>query len=84
MATTALCMGVNFPDVQYIINWGPARTILNQHQEAGRAGRDGMKSHVIVIYHGQQVSHCEQEVKDFVRTKGRFCVSAYKTLDATI
>ena len=62
VATNALCMGVNFPDVRYIINWGPARTILDQHQEAGRAGRDGKKSHVIVIYHGQQVSHCEQEV----------------------
>jgi superfamily II DNA/RNA helicase len=27
VATTALCMGVNFPDLRYIINWGPARTI---------------------------------------------------------
>ena len=44
IATTALCMGVNFPDVRYIVNWGPARSILDQHQEAGRAGRDGKKS----------------------------------------
>ena len=84
IATTALCMGVNFPDVRYIVNWGPARSILDQHQEAGRAGRDGKKSHVIIIYHGQQVGHCEQEVKDFVRAKGCYRVAAYKTLDATI
>ena len=84
IATTALCMGVNFPDVRYIVNWGPARSILDQHQEAGRAGRDGEKSHVVVIFHGQQVGHCEQEVKDFVRAKGCFRVAAYKTLDASI
>ena len=49
IATTALCMGVNFPDVWFIINWGPARSILDQHQEAGRAGRDGKRAHVVVI-----------------------------------
>lgn len=60
-------MGVNFPDVCYIINFGRARTILDQHQQAGRAGRDGKLAHVIVIYHGQQVGPCEKEVKDFIR-----------------
>ena len=84
IATTTLCMGVNFPDVRYIVNRGPTRSILDQHQEAERAGRDGKKSHVIIVYHGQQVGHCEQEVKDFVRAKGCYCVAAYKTLDATI
>ena len=84
IATTALCMGVNFPDVRYIVNWGPTRSILNQYQEAGRAGRDRKKSHVIIIFHGQQVGHCEQEVKDFVCAKGCYRVAAYKTLDVTI
>ena len=41
MTSTALSMGVNFPDIRYVINWGPARNMLDQHQEAGRAGRDG-------------------------------------------
>lgn len=45
IATTALSMGVNFPDIRFIINWGPARNILDQHQEAGRAGRDGKSQH---------------------------------------
>ena len=84
IATTALCMGVNFPDVCFIINWGPARLILDQPQEAGRAGRDGKRAHVVVIYHGQQVGHCEQQIKDFVRIKGCFRVAAYKSLDDTI
>ena len=84
VATTALCMGVNFPDVRFIVNWGPARSILDQHQGAGRGGRDGKKSHVVIIYHGQQVGHCKPEVKDFVRAKGCFGIAAYKTLDSSI
>ena len=70
VASTALSMGVNFPDIRYIINWGPARSLLDQHQEAGRAGRDGLPSHIQIIYHGQQLSHCEDDVKEFVKTTG--------------
>lgn len=58
VASSALSMGVNFPDVRYVINWGPARNLLDQLQEAGRAGRDGIQSHNIIIYHGQQLIHC--------------------------
>lgn len=84
IATTVLCMGVNFPDVRYIMNWRPARSILDQHEEAGRAGRDGEKSHIFVLYQGQQAAHCEQEVKDFIRAKGCLRVAAYLSLDAII
>ena len=84
VASTALSMGVNFPDVRYIINWGPARDILTQHQEIGRAGRDGKLSHSIVLYHGQQLSQCEQAVKDFVKANGCLRMAAYKSLDPSI
>ena len=77
-------MGVNFPEIRYIIIWGAARSILDLHQEAGRAGRDGLVSHVIVLYHGQQIGPSEQEVKDFVRAQGCLRVAAYKSLDSKI
>ncbi|XP_015760050.1 PREDICTED: Bloom syndrome protein homolog [Acropora digitifera] len=64
VATTALHMGVNFPDIRYIITWGVARSLLDFHQEAGHAGRDGLQSHVVVLYHGQQVGPCEKESLD--------------------
>jgi hypothetical protein len=84
ISTNALCMGVNFPDVCYIINWGPARTILDLHQQAGRAGRDGLTSHIIILYHGQQAGPCEQAVKYFVHSKGCLRVAAYQSLDSNI
>lgn len=84
VSSTALSMGVNFPDVRFVVNWGPARNLLDQHQEAGRAGRDGVPSHVLVIYYGQQLSCCEEGIKEFVKSEGCLRVAAYKTLDETI
>jgi len=86
VASTALSMGVNFPNIRYIINWGPPRNILDFHQQAGRAGRDNLPGHVITIYHGQQLSHCEEAVKDIVKSVNTSClrVAAYVKLDTDI
>ena len=77
-------MGVNFPDIHYVINWGPARTLIDQVQEAGRAGRNGDQAHVIIIYHGNQLAHCEDEVKTFVKTDGCYRVAMYQPFDPAI
>ena len=42
IASTALSMGVNFPDVRHIVLFGSARSLLDFHQEAVRAGQDGL------------------------------------------
>jgi len=34
-ASTALGMGVNFPDVRYVVLFGPARSLLDFHQKLG-------------------------------------------------
>ena len=57
IATTALSMGVNFPDVRYVVMYGPARSLLDFHQEAGRAGRDGLSSDIVLYFYGQQLAH---------------------------
>lgn len=84
ISSTALSMGVNFPDIRYIVNYGPARNLLDQHQEFGRAGRDGLQSHALIIYHGHQLSQCETSIKDFVKTNGCLRVAAYAPLDDAI
>ncbi|CAB4011422.1 Hypothetical predicted protein [Paramuricea clavata] len=81
IASTALSMGVNFPDIEYIINWGPPRTLLDYHQEAGRAGRDGRKAHSIVTYHGQMAAQCETDVKEFIRSTDCLRVASLLPLD---
>ena len=70
VATSALSMGVNFPDVKYIIHMGPARNTVDHIQEIERADRNGKPSHNIVIYYGNQLTHCTKSVKDFCKTNG--------------
>lgn len=84
IGTSALSTCVNFPDIHYVINWGPARTLLDQVQEAGRAGRNGEQAHVVIRYHGNQLAHCEDEIKDVVKTTGCYRVAMYQPFDREI
>jgi hypothetical protein len=49
VATSALGMGVDIPDVRCIIHIDWPFTMLEYAQESGRAGRDGLRSEAILI-----------------------------------
>ena len=57
---------------------------LDYHQQAGRAGRDGNTSDIVVIYHGQQLSHCEEDVKSFVRSDDCLREASYRPFDGNV
>jgi superfamily II DNA helicase RecQ len=85
VATTALSMGVNFPNIRFVVMWGPPRNILDFHQEAGRAGRDDQLSDVILYYYGQQIVHCEEDMQSFLKNdNGCQRVGSYISLDSVI
>ena len=50
IATIAFGMGVNPPDVHYILHCGPARDIETNVQEIGRGGRDGGVTYATIYY----------------------------------
>ena len=77
VATSALSMGVNFPDIMYVVHAGPARALVDHIQEAGRAGRNGNKAHDVTIYHGQQLAQCEMRVKEFAKETDCLRVKLY-------
>ena len=52
VATSALGMGIDIPDIRCVIHVGRTRTLLDYAQESGRAGRDGQRSEAIMILDG--------------------------------
>ena len=61
--TTALGMGINIPNVRYVIHYGPPREVDDFMQEIGRGGRDGKEATSLRYYNGMQLRKCEKSMK---------------------
>jgi ATP-dependent DNA helicase RecQ len=64
IATVAFGLGINKPNVRYVIHFEPPRTLESYYQEIGRAGRDGLPAEALFLVADKDVERIKKRISE--------------------
>ena len=67
VATRAFGLGINKPDVRFVVRNGLPPSIAAWAQEYGRAGRDGKQSYAYILYSDSDINHVGFWARDMAK-----------------
>ncbi len=64
VATIAFGMGINKPNIRFVVHYDLAKTIENYYQETGRAGRDGLPAECLLFFDSADIPRVKRLISD--------------------